>query len=284
MDEFLNLPITSLGELTTKPPVEEEEDYSNLPVSDLSSFDFSGAPPLQKEPEFKTKQSMSADPETMEDIRLYMNGRMGAKTGHQSDEDLVETFVNHMRYVNSNEISTIGEFRYVTGASEDEKLRIAKAYKRYDELGSMWQTGDVLDGAKDYALSLITAPSTYLGGIVGGKLAGKALTEGVMMAANQALKTGGIAEAKQVIRSAAIANVAKRSVIAGGVDGSLAAFTDSYNQEIDIELGRQEEYSPLRGAIAATTGAVGAGAAAIPEIAALRNVSGLRDIPRYVFI
>ena len=42
-----------------------------------------------------------------------------------------------------------------------------------------------------------------------------------MMAANQALKTGGIAEAKQVIRSAAIANVAKRSVIAGGVDGSL---------------------------------------------------------------
>ena len=70
MDEFLNLPITSLGELTTKPPVEEEEDYSNLPVSDLSSFDFSGAPPLQKETEFKTKQSMSADPETMEDIRL----------------------------------------------------------------------------------------------------------------------------------------------------------------------------------------------------------------------
>lgn len=274
-DDYSSLPITSLkGE-------GGGEDYESLPITSLEDYRAANPekPAVEAPTTYETKASIVANPEKMEDIRNYMIGRRGVKVGHLSDEDLVETFVNHMRYNNSNEVSTFGEWRYIQHASDDDKARAAAAYKVYDELGSMWQTGDILDATKDYTWSMVTAPSTWIGGVVGGRLAGKLATESLIQATKQAIKTGGKEAGRQVLKSAAIANVAKRVGIAGTVDGSIATLADMFLQENDIELGRQDEYSYGRGALAAATGVVGAGVAAIPELTALRNVSGLNAYP-----
>ena len=142
------------------------------------------------------------------DIRAYMVDRMGVdfKEGQgRSDEEVVDAFVNQMRYFNSNIVSTAGEARFIANADEQTKARAAQAYKLYDNLGNLFtgDAGEIFDGIGDYIYSAATDPSNYAGiltggmakaGLLGGQQAGKAAVKAAVrtaikdVGANTALK------------------------------------------------------------------------------------------------
>ena len=107
------------------------------------------------------------------DIRAYMVDRMGVdfKEGQgRSDEEVVDAFVNQMRYFNSNIVSTAGEARFIANADEQTKARAAQAYKLYDNLGNLFtgDAGEIFDGIGDYIYSAATDLSNYAGIVTGG--------------------------------------------------------------------------------------------------------------------
>ena len=133
------------------------------------------------------------------EIREYMSQRFGVdyrKDQGKSDEDVVEDFVDHMRYFNSNIVTTAGEVRYIRDADESKRATAARAYDLYDKLGSVF-TNDgfmgAVDGMKDYFMATVKDPSTYAGLLTGGiaKASGVGLTQAGRMATKRAAVEAG---------------------------------------------------------------------------------------------
>ena len=82
----------------------------------------------------------------MQPIRDYMIERKGVDYKKLSDEEVVDDFVQHMRYFNANTVSTAGEVRFVSKANDRQKQTARRAYDIYDQLGNVFQN-DGLMGA-----------------------------------------------------------------------------------------------------------------------------------------
>ena len=70
-------------------------------------------------------------------IRNYMTRNKGVSYKKAEPEKLVEDFVDHMRWFNSNTVSTAGEVMFVTRGSDADKAAAGEAYKLYDKLGNV---------------------------------------------------------------------------------------------------------------------------------------------------
>jgi hypothetical protein len=228
-----------------------------------------------------TKDMIRSNPEKMAAVRDYMIDRRGVQWRERSDEETLDTFVNHMRFVNTNEVSTIGEVRYTLSADEQRKEKARKAYEAYDVLSNFLENGDVSDalgGAYQYTKATLLSPSSWLGAFVGGKLVNKALTTGAKKlildnAVKEAVKGGGAAAANEVIKAATKSKV--KTALATGliIDSGASTFQDYAYQLSRVNVGAQDEYDFVEGAIATLGGVVGAGIATVP--AAARGLSGL---------
>ena len=67
-----------------------------------------------------------------------MVDRKGKQFLSMDKEELVDKFVTHMRYFNTNEAFTLDEARYVAMTDKDGKERAGEAYKVYDMLGNVF--------------------------------------------------------------------------------------------------------------------------------------------------
>src|SRR6056300_336912 len=76
--------------------------------------------------------------ENLNTIRNYMSANKGADYMDMDDEALVENFVDHMRYFNTNTLSTAGEVRFISKADDQTKAMAAEAYNLYDSLGNVF--------------------------------------------------------------------------------------------------------------------------------------------------
>ena len=148
-------------------------------------------------------------------IRDYMMSRFGYQYrdgGEYTDDKLVEQFFDHMRAFNTNVVSTASEARFVSKATELDKVKAKQAYDLYDQTGSVFVNDGVLgavDGIKDYIFAAAKDPSNYLGLLTGGisKAAGFGITQGgkqavklsVAKATQEALKKGASREAAEKI-------------------------------------------------------------------------------------
>ena len=110
-------------------------------------------------------------------VRDYMVARHGArfKVGRAntiSDDEVVEEFVQHMRWFTSNMIWTGGELIWMTKeASEEDKIAAKNAYELYEQLGNVFTTGgfgDKAGGIWDYVKAGASDPSNLLGLFTGG--------------------------------------------------------------------------------------------------------------------
>ena len=149
------------------------------------------------------------------EIRDYMSQRFGVdyrKDQGKSDEDVVEDFVDHMRYFNSNIVTTAGEVRYIRDADDTKKATAARAYELYDKLGSVF-TNDgfmgAVDGMKDYFMATIKDPSTYAGLLTGG--IAKASGVGLTQAGRMATKRAAVEAGKKALASGATQQAAKEA-------------------------------------------------------------------------
>ena len=156
----------------------------------------------------KLKKDDLLEYENLNKIRAYMIERKGVDYVEKDGDEVVDDFVQHMRYFNSNLVSTGGEVRFVSKATDKQKEAAREAYQLYDDLGSVFVNDGfygAVDGVKDYVFAAAADPSNYLGAITGG--IGKAAAYGTTKAGKelikQAVKEAGERAAREGLDSAA---------------------------------------------------------------------------------
>ena len=261
-------------------------------------------PTINKDEKLKVNDIVAND-DYVDRIRDYMVDRKGKQFLNMDKDELVDTFIGHMRYFNTNEMFTIDEARYVATADDDKKAVAGDAYKIYDRLGNVF-VNDGLSGAvggvADYVGAILSSPSTYIGLGVGKALAlgaGKLSAQGIKAAAKKAgreaiekkskeLGSGqgklssfrGIAKKAEddFIKKATRDRSLKNVKITGAADAAVAGGQDvMYQKDIMMETGAQDEYNPFQTGISVLGAGVGTGLSiwAIPNLtgAAERGVS-----------
>ena len=164
----------------------------------------------------------------LQPVREYMIERKGVDYRDAPDEKVVDDFVKHMRYFNTNVLSTSGEMRFVSKGDEARKTKARRAYEIYDNLGNVFVNDGALgaaSGVKDYIMAGAKDPTTYLGLLTGGlgKFAAgaatftgkKAVNEIVRKAAREAALGGAGREAAKQAGLQAGKVAAKRAVARG---------------------------------------------------------------------
>ena len=188
--------ISSLAELNAlrNKGVEPEDEYMFDPENTL------------KKDDLKTGQRAKM-------IRAHMIDRHGVDyevAAGKSDDEVVEDFIDNMRWMNTNTVSVAGEVRFIHDADEGAKKRAGEAYQIYDQLGNVFTndgfTGAV-DGIKDYLFSAVADPSNYIGILTGG--IGKAAGVGLTQAGRSAVKKAAIEAGQQAIKKGATQEAAK---------------------------------------------------------------------------
>tara|TARA_R100000234_G_scaffold55367_1_gene33240 strand:+ start:1535 stop:4699 length:3165 start_codon:yes stop_codon:yes gene_type:complete len=187
------------------------------------------------------KDTLASDDDFIADAVTFLENR-GGLSGEMTREEVYENFMEHMRYHDVNEVTTIRDLEYAQNADASGKEGFARLIDAYDKVNDT-DTGRMLG---DYAMGLLTAPSTYIGLISGGT--GKAAA----VAGTQAAKLGVRKILGDVGRSAVRAAVPE--AVIGTGQGAAQEFTR-------VTTGQQEEFT---GGRTVTTGvASGIGGALI---------------------
>jgi hypothetical protein len=127
--------------------------------------------------------------ENINKIRTYMIERKGVDYKDKNADAVVEDFVDHMRFFNTNLVSTGGEVRFISKADDRQKAVARDAYQLYDNLGNVFVNDGffgAVDGVKDYIFAAASDPSNYIGLLTGG--AGKAAAMGVTKGGKELVK------------------------------------------------------------------------------------------------
>jgi hypothetical protein len=218
-------------------------------------------------------------------IRQYMIARKGAQYRDIDDEELYDDFINHMRFFNVNEVTTLGELRWLRSQEQEQVEMAGQAYQVFDSLGSLFTNDGVLgaiDGVADYTRAVLTSPSTYLGLGVGRIVAGGATRAAVQAAkgeaieaaiaaatrglTGQAAREAGERAASQTITQLSRTTALNQIGIATLVDAGANSFQDYLYQTTLMEAGAQQEYSMFQTSIAALGGFVGGAVATAPYL------------------
>jgi len=152
----------------------------------------------------KLKQADLLKPQNLNTIREYMIAKKGVDYEGMDAANVVDDFVEDMRWFNTNTISTAGEVVFMNRANERQKQVAGEAYKLYDRLGSFW-TNDGLygkaEGIYDYVTAAASDPSNYIGLITGGLA--KAGTVTIAQGGKLAIKKAAEEAAKRATKSGA---------------------------------------------------------------------------------
>ena len=151
-------------------------------------------------------------------IRSYMIERKGVDYQDKNAEEVVEDFVQHMRYFNANSVSTTGELRFINKASQKTKDTAGKAYQIYEQLGNVFQNDGAMgavDGVKDYIFAAAKDPTNYLGLVTGGL--GRFLAGGYSLAGKKviqdAVKRAGLQAARDGKSASQIRKAAEKAAM-----------------------------------------------------------------------
>ena len=156
--------------------------------------------------------------ENINTIRDYMTANKGIDYKSADKETLVEDFMDHMRYFNTNTLSTAGEIRFVSKADDNTKAMAAKAYDLYDSMGNVFVNDGffgAVDGVKDYVLAAVKDPTNYIGVLTGGY--GKAAALGLTQSGKIALRKATSEAAKKAAMSGATREAAENAGIEAGM-------------------------------------------------------------------
>ena len=157
-------------------------------------------------------------------IRDYMIERKGVDYKDLSADEVVEDFVDHMRYFNANTVSTAGEVRFISKADEKRKKKAEKAYRIYDQLGNVFVNDGAMgavDGVKDYIYAAATDPTNYLGLVTGG--VGRAAAGGLSLTGKQLIKAAVRKAGKEALKDGATKAQAEKAARKAGSDAAKRA-------------------------------------------------------------
>lgn len=213
------------GEYT--PPVPEETPITN-PRAD------------------KIKKDDLYKPENLTVIRTYMGQKFGQDALDMDDKELVEGYVDSMRYFNTNIAHTGREARRIMYADDDQRAVAGQAYELYDRLGNVFVNDGLMgaiDGVKDYMGAIATDPTNYLGLITGG--IGKATALGVgaagKKAVQEAAKAAGEAAVKKGLNRKAQEAAVKKAVEATTRELTKRAVRNPARKKLIAQAAKREE-------------------------------------------
>jgi len=231
-------PITIVEEQPTNPteapegpattPQDQLEQETNFPLPDTSSSELQGIntpPPMAEDgsgpivgappetPQGPTVNDLINDPGLFKVVQEAMAARMGvdyAPGGKNSDpKQIVEDFMDHNRYLDTNVLSAIKEFTTVNQLAKNpaKALAIADGYRLWDSMGMAWNTDENTAGwITDYMEAMAADPTNYatLGFAALIKKAGvgaasTAMRELVKQEAQNLIKKGVVQKAQQTI-------------------------------------------------------------------------------------
>jgi len=194
------------------------------------------------------KETLASDDDFISDAVTFLEKR-GGLSGEMSRQDVYENFMEHMRFHDVNEITTLRDLEYAQNTDADGKAGFARLIDAYDKVDDS-DTGRML---LDYAEGLATAPSTYIGLISAGT--GKAAA----VAGTQAAKLG--------VRKI-LGDVGRSAVRAAVPEAAIGLGQGAVQEATRVTTGLQDEFTGGRtlttGVASGLGGAVfGGGAAAI---------------------
>ena len=161
-------------------------------------------------------------------IKQYMIERKGVDYADKPNEQVVDDFVEHMRFFNTNVVSTAGEARFVAKATPKQKAIANKAYQTYDQLGNVFVNDGffgAVKGVGQYIEAAAKDPTNYIGiatgglaklGAAGTQLGGKEVVKAAVRAAGRnSIKDGLTKTAAKNKANEAAVEAASRFVAAG---------------------------------------------------------------------
>ena len=166
-------------------------------------------------------------------IREYMVERKGVDYKDKNAEEVVDDFVQHMRYFNANTVSTAGEVRFISKADERRKQKAKQAYQIYDSLGNVFVNDGVMgavSGVGDYVFAAAKDPTNYLGLITGG--IGRAGAAGVSVTGKAAVKAAVRRAGMEAAQSGAGRQAAKEAAERAGVEAARRAVEQGMSTKI----------------------------------------------------
>jgi hypothetical protein len=251
----------------------------------------------QRETPFDGELSQSDLLETdrLSTIRDYMIRRKGTQYRDMNAEEVVDDFVEHMRFFNTNTVSTVGEVQFINKATDEDKQVANQAYQLYDQLGSVFSNDGfygAVEGVGEYMQAVVSDPSNYVGLLTGGlgrvaaggvTAGGRALVRQAMREAGErALASGATREAaEQAGREAGervIRRIAHRNVTSETGDRLASAAANRAREQAMRQAQRRAERGVMAPRIAAADKASLLGTTAIDSsFAALQDV-GIQNI------
>lgn len=251
-------------------PVQEVPALITPPAPRLYVPDYIPAPPVEEETsQGLTRQDILSDPTKITPLREYMINRKGNVWVDKTDEEVLNGYISHMRWVGTNEVSLVGEWLHLQRGEETDKALAGEAYKIYDQMAPFWDNGNFWEGlgaVGEYAASGLLSPSTLLSLGVG-KIVGQAVVKGSARQLLQtAMRTGGPEAVEVVAKSYS----RRRAFIEAGAatatdSASNTAFDMVYQRDLMMATGAQEEFSWLQLGMAAASGALAGGMSYFPQ-------------------
>lgn len=184
----------------------------------------------------------------LQPIKQYMIERKGVQYKDKDDQEIVNDFVEHMRFFNANTISTAGELRFVQKGDESTKAVARNAYKVYDQLGNVFQNDGffgAVKGVGQYMEAMLKDPTNYLGLVTGGtarlgaagvSITGKkAVKAAVRKAGRDALKNTATKESSKKFANDAAVTAAQRFAQAGASSKATAKVFEKVAQDAFTE-------------------------------------------------
>ena len=157
-------------------PVKEEapvEGRKVVPITGAMPFDetseFAG---MEMEPEKRvptyTYKDLSENPDLFKTIEDYAKVRSGLKYDpkQQTKEEFVSDFMGNMRFNEYNTlIGALPELNFIRNASDEDKKKVAEAYRLYQETAGVDEPGGQkgFQPVADVAGAIVTDPLNFLG-------------------------------------------------------------------------------------------------------------------------
>ena len=170
--------------------------------------------------------------QTMDSYLTKRIGKDGVRKKGETDEEVVERFLTHMRFVEGNTIDTMQEVDFLKDerTTQQTKDNFNILYTMYQEMPSFASEGggNFWSGASDVLTAAIFDPATAVGLSLGGPI-GSVVT--------QAVKQAGKGAATRAILATALKGNLGKITAMTSVEGLLGAMSESQRQEIEVEVG-----------------------------------------------
>ena len=204
----------------------------------------------------KSYEAIKRNPAVFEAAKRFLADRHNMT--NVNDEDVIDEFIEHFRSFDVNEMTTAGDYGYVSAAAADStkrndekaKMRLADyrlLYQTFREMPHFYEEGGAENAFGDYVEGLLKAPSTYLGLLLPGygKAAGVATSQAAKAAVagtlRQAFKPQRIGS--RMIQAAA-SNPVKTTIAGEAAFGALQNVA-AQKTEIEADLRREFDNSEL---------------------------------------